>query len=103
MHEFIKVLIPITEHFPRYQKQILGRRLEEKILDLLDLLIDAYYGVGKSKKSKLYTANLAIEKLRHLLRITYEQKYINPKKLDMLMEQLYEIGSMVGGWIKSLK
>ena len=89
--------------FPRHQKHILGKRLEEKALDLLDLLLEAYYGAQKSKKSTLYRANLAVEKLRHLIRLTFELTYINSKKLDQLMAYLLEIGRMIGGWIKSLK
>lgn len=103
MHAFIKSVIPAIEHFPRHQKHVLGKRLEEKALDLLDLFLEAYYGPKQSKKAKLYAANLSIEKLRHLIRLSFELKYINAKKLDHLMNQLLEIGKMTGGWLKSLK
>jgi len=103
MHAFIKSVIPVIEHFPRHQKHIMGKRLEEKALDLLDLFLEAYYGPKQSKKSKLYAANLSIEKLRHLIRLSFELKYINAKKLDHLMGQLLEIGKMTGGWLKSLE
>ncbi len=102
MREFIKTVVPVVNNFHRPQRFLLGSRIENQALDLLDLLLETYYGPKHSKKSKLYAANLSIEKLRHLLRLAYELKYLNPKKLDQLMELLLEIGRMIGGWLKSL-
>ncbi len=99
---FIKTLIPAVDNFQRRQRFILGARIENQALDLLDLLLEAYYGAIKAKKSKLYAANMAIEKLRHLLRLAYELKYLSGRKFDQFIEALLEIGRMVGGWIKSL-
>ena len=100
---FIKMIIPVVDDFHRHQRFILGARIENQALDLLDLLLETYYGPKSAKRNKLYTANLLIEKMRHLLRLTYELKYINSKKLDQLMDLLLEIGRMIGGWLKSLK
>ena len=103
MREFIKILVPVVDNFHRHQRFIIGARIENQALDLLDLLLETYYGPKQSKKTKLYAANLSIEKLRHLLRLAYELKYMNSKKLDQLMQMLLEIGRMIGGWLKSLK
>ena len=100
---FIKILIPVVDNFHRHQRFIIGARIENQALDLLEILLEAYYGSKQNKKDKLIKANLSIEKLRHLLRLVYELKYFNAKKLDHLMNDLLEIGRMVGGWLKSLK
>lgn len=77
-------------------------RIENLALDILDLLLEAYYGPVKDKRTKILAANMAIKKLRRLLRLAYELKYLSDLKFDQFIEALLEIGRMVGGWIKSL-
>ena len=84
------------------QTSLKGSRAREGYLVILfDLLLEIYYGERQSKKNKLQNANLMIEQIRHLLRLSYELKYINAKKLDLLMNQLLEVGRMIGGWLKA--
>ena len=103
MRNFIKTLIPIVDNFHRHQRFIIGSRIENMALDILDLLLEAYYGPKATKKAKLQQVNLSIEKLRHLLRLVFELHYLNAKKFDWLIAELLEIGRMVGGWLKSLE
>ena len=103
MRNFIKTLIPFVDNFHRHQRFILGARIENMALDILDLLLEAYYGPKATKKAKLLQVNLSIEKLRHLLRLVFELHYLNAKKFDRLIAELLEIGRMVGGWLKSLE
>lgn len=40
---FVKYLLPIVNKFPRTQKFILGDRINNKVLDIHELYIEAYY------------------------------------------------------------
>jgi len=102
-YDYVKVLIPLINTFPRNQRYILGEHMEKMALGTLELLIDAYYLPKGAKKSKLHRVNLHLEKLRYLSRLCYELGYYNSAKYETLTEKLLEIGRMTGGWLKSLK
>ena len=101
-YDFLKEIIPTINSFPRDQRHILGNRIELLTLDILETLVEAYYTPKAQKKPLLTKVNLALEKLRFLLRISYEMGYFNSKRYSLLSGQLLEIGRMTGGWIKSL-
>ena len=96
--DFIKWFLPKIEKFPRNYKFLFGDRLVELQLDLLENLIEAYY--RKEKLGHLREANIQIEKLRHLLRISTEMRFIGLQQLEYATRELNTIGSLVGGWIR---
>jgi len=96
--DFIKWFLPKIEKFPRNYKFLFGDRLVEIQLDLLEHLIEAYY--RKDKLGNLRAANVEIEKLRHLLKICTEMKFMTLSQLEFSTRALNQIGSMVGGWIR---
>ncbi len=96
--DFITWFLPKIEKFPRNYKFLLGDRLVEIQLSLLERLIEAYY--GRDKRTSLRAANVAIEKLRQLLRICVEMRFLSVAQLEFATRALHEIGSMVGGWLR---
>lgn len=96
--DFIKWFLPKIEKFPRNYKFLFGDRLVEIQLDLLENLIEAYY--RKEKLASLRAANVEIEKLRHLLHICMEMRFVSFDQLEFATRALNDIGSQVGGWIR---
>ena len=96
--DFIKWFLPKIEKFPRNYRFLFGDRLVEIQLDLLEHLIEAYY--HKEKLANLRAANVELEKLRHLLQISTEMRFISLDQLEFATRSLNQIGSMVGGWIR---
>jgi len=90
--------LPKIEKFPRNYKFLFGDRLVEIQLDLLEQLIEAYY--KKDKLGHLRTANVQVEKLRHLLQICTELKFMSLEQFEFATRSLNQIGSLVGGWIR---
>ena len=97
-NDFIVWFLPKIEKFPRNYKFLLGDRLVEIQLNLLERLIEAYY--TKDKRSSLRAANVAIEKLRHMLRLCVEMRFLSVAQLEFATRALQDIGSMVGGWLR---
>lgn len=93
-------LIPILEKFPRSQKFLLADRIENLLLDILELVISAVY--SKNKKDTLKEANLTLEKLRYLIRLCKDLKYLNIKRYEYISNSVNEIGTEIGAWIKSV-
>ncbi len=100
--DLIVYLIPILEKFPRSQKYILGDRVETKMLEIQEKLIEAYY-TKQNKVGILRAVNIQIEQLRYLVRLLHEMKYMNTEKYGTLSEKINEIGRMCGGWEKAMQ
>ena len=96
--DFILWFLPKIEKFPRNYKFLLGDRIIQIQLDLLEHLIEAYY--RRDKVSNLKAANVQIEKLRHLLKICVAMKFLTFDQLEFATRALNDLGGMVGGWIK---
>ena len=97
-YDLLKWLLPIVSKFPKDRRYTLGQRIENKLLDILELLLKANY--SKVKIDLLKKANLELEMLRYLIRLCYDLRFINLKRYEFCSEQINEIGKLVGGWIK---
>ncbi len=98
VHDFIKWAVPHVARFPRNQRYTIGERIENKLFDLLELLIEAQY--SKDKTNVLKKANLEIEQMRHLFRLCYDLHLINLKAYELSSGYLADIGTQIGGWLK---
>ena len=55
------------------------------------------------KKTTLQELDVEIMKLKAYLRLSYNLKFLPPKKYEIWSAKSVELGRMVGGWIKSSK
>lgn len=98
-YDLILWLLPKLGKFPRDQRFLLGDRIENTLLDCLELLIEATY--SREKAGILKNVNLKLEKLRFLVRISRDMRYVNIESYEFTARKIDEIGRMVGGWIKT--
>lgn len=101
-YELLKFMIGVLKHLPRDQKFLIGDRIQNLVEDIMELFIDAWYLPGSEKKSRLLQANIKLEKLRYYVRLCYELGFYNSIKYEAIVKKIQEIGSMNGGWIKTL-
>jgi len=99
IQDLLLYLIPQLAKFPRDQKFVLGDRIETKVLDVQERCLRAYY--SKDKREHLVEANLGLEVVRHLVRLSYDLRIINAQRYGVISEKVDEVGRMVGGWIKN--
>lgn len=97
-YEFLNWLFLTTEKFPKKARFTLSERLNNLGLDMVEDLVEARY--SKEKWRILQRSNLRLEKMRVLLRICYEQKFISQNNYKHAMYSLHEVGSMLGGWLR---
>lgn len=88
-----------TARFPRHHRYSLGNRIEETLLDLLDILIEARY--TREKLALLDRANILLERLRFQMRLARDLKALALNSFEFQAKAVEEIGRMVGGWRKS--
>ena len=97
-YDLIRWLMPTISKFPKCKRYTLGQRIEDNILDILALLLEANY--SKEKLNILKHANLKLEVFRHLIRLSYDLRFINIRRYELISKETNEIGRLIGGWIK---
>lgn len=99
-YDMLLYLVPVLNGFPRTQKFMLGDRIQTYVMDILEDLIEAYYSPKSSKKVHLKQANMKLEKLRYLIRLSKDLKCINFKRYGVISQKVDDIGKSIGGWMK---
>lgn len=102
-YELLKEIIPAINKFPKNQKFVLGDRVENAILDILELLIKAYYSKTDYKADILRNTNLKLESTRYLVRLCFELNLLSTRQYENFAKKINSIGNQIGGWIKTLK
>lgn len=91
------------DHFPKKSRYTLGDKIDNRFLNVLELIsLAAYQGVGE-KVATLDRAITGIDLLKFLLRVAWELKILDDKKYTHLSEEINEVGRQVGGWKKGIQ
>ena len=98
IYDLLLWIIPVLDKFPRTQKFLLADRIETELLDIMKLLIQAVY--ARQKSELLGQANLGLEQVRYLIRLSRDLKYLGLKQYRFASEKIDEAGREIGGWLK---
>jgi hypothetical protein len=94
----VRDLLGRTQKFPKRIRFTLSNRIDNLALDVYEGLIEARY--TRDKVPILRRANLDLEKLRLLLRLSHDEGHLDRRGFEHLARSLEEAGRMLGGWIK---
>ena len=97
-YDMVKWLLEHTAKFPKAQRFVMAKRLEETALLFYELLIEA--GKTDNKRPTLVKADIELEKLRLHLRLCKDLQLLTFKQYDYLSVQALETGKLLGAWIK---
>jgi len=86
--------------FPKHERYALGEKIENSILDAIEILVLANQSSKYEKEKILLRANSKIELLKILFRISLNCQIIDVKEYLETENRLQEIGKMTQGWIK---
>ena len=95
-HELLGWMILQLDQFPRSRRFTLGERIESGLLFVLERLIEAAY--LKQREDVLKSANLRLDVVRHLWRLSYSVKAISVKAYGQGSERMLGLGRQIGGW-----
>ena len=103
-YDAYKALVLMTVRLEKRWRYVLGARLENQILTLLEFLIMAKHAPKNLKSSYLLKAIASLEAARFELRLFLDLKAVdNETNIFKLQNMLEEIGKMAGGWFRSLE
>ena len=98
--KYMQYMIEVIMKMPRTEKFNIGNEFKNVMYKMLENILY----INKIKLDKrLYYLNLIDAEMntqRVMLRVMEKNKWIDEKKFQIAMEQLYEIGKILGGLIK---
>ena len=93
-------LIPTTMKFPRSQRFVLARRVQDAAFNFYEAITAA--GVSKDKRRWLYQADIELQRLRLYIRLSHRLEFISMRQYEHVSKMVVEIGNLLGGWQRSL-
>jgi len=99
-YDYTKWVLDRVDGLPKNQRFVLGTRLADAVLEVMETLAEATYARGAVKAQLLAQANRKIESVRWLVRICKDRNVISTRQFAFSAKALEECGRMVGGWLK---
>ena len=99
-YDYVKWVLDRVDGFPKNQRFVLGTRMADAVLEVMEVLAEATYARGPAKAQLLAKANRRIESVRWLVRITKDRNLLSAAQFAFSARSVEECGRMVGGWLK---
>jgi hypothetical protein len=99
-YDYTKWVLDRVDGLPKNQRFVLGARLADAVLAVMELLAEVAYARGVAKAELLEKANRKIESVRWLVRICKDRNLLSTRQFAFSAKALEECGRMVGGWLK---
>jgi hypothetical protein len=100
-YEFTRWLLEHTIRFPKSQRFVMAKRIEDAILNFYDLLLLAVK-VDINRKDTLQKAGYELEKVKHYLRLSKDMGLFSLRQYEYTSIAVVEIGKLLGGWMKKV-
>ncbi|MBM3271397.1 MAG: diversity-generating retroelement protein Avd [Candidatus Sericytochromatia bacterium] len=93
-------LLDRTARFPKAARFTFAIRIENLALDILEELVDARFAAGHAKVAALRRADGRLARLRILIRLSHDRRFLDHRAYEHVARGLDEAGRMLGGWRK---
>ena len=98
VYDLLQYLHSEIAGFPKSEKPVLGRRIYDSLLQILEHIIIANEETIKGHYLK--KASVELEKLRIFIRLANDFHLLSINKYGIICKKIDEIGRMLGGWIR---
>ena len=99
-YDLILWLMPRTLAFPREQRFVLAKAVQESALRFQERLIEAAAARGPAQQAGLARADVELTKLRFYLRLCRDLELLQTNQYFHVSQITAEVGRLLGGWIK---
>lgn len=98
-HDLARWVAERTRRFPKEQRFVLARRLQDAAFDLLE---DATLALelNAGRPARLGRVDEALVRLRVFARLASDLELLTERQVEHLARETAEIGRMVGGWLR---
>jgi hypothetical protein len=101
-YDLLVWLLPRTTKFPREQRFVLGKAVQETALRFQESLIEAALAKGRGSQEALARADVELAKLRFYLRLCQDLELITLRQYRHVAQMVSEVGRLLGGWRKKV-
>ena len=101
-YDFLLWLYPLVSRLPKHHRTVLGRQIEELGLSILLHILSANIARGIKRKAIQLLISEELDKLRILIRLTKDLRFISIKQYTYAAEKVNEIGKILSGWMQVL-
>lgn len=99
-YDLLRWLLPRCKDFPKVQRFVLTKRLQDAVLDFQESIVMANAHRGQARLDDLHSADGHLHKVRLYLRIAREEGWFSAGQYAHVSRMVQEIGALLGGWIK---
>jgi hypothetical protein len=101
----LDLAVSVQEQMPRSLKRILGEKITQHCVDLLELMALANAAQHDMHARAAYLEEVLTKQraVTVMLRVTFNRKHLSPKLWAESIELLGSIGKQAGGWLKNAK
>jgi four helix bundle protein len=101
-YDLVRWLIERTQSFPKSQRFVMAKRVQDTALDFYELLIEARKVSRRQRRETLLHADVKLEMLRLHLRLCYELELLSSGQYQHVSKQVVEVGKLLGSWRQGL-
>jgi len=102
-YDLVTWLIPKSLSFPRSQRFVVTKRLQDAALNFQERIIEANRQRGRVRLDRLRRADAELDKVRLYLRLALRWDWLTEGQYRHVSEMVKEIGTLLGGWIKQTR
>jgi hypothetical protein len=93
-------LMERTVDFPKSQRFVMAKRVQDTVLTFYELLVEARKVTARQRGVVLLQADVKLETLRLHLRLCHELKLLSSGQYKHSAQMVREIGKLLGTWRK---
>jgi hypothetical protein len=97
----LALAVKVQEQMPRSMKRILGEKVTQHCVDMLDLMALANASQRDARAERIEELLTKQRAVTVLLRVSHDSRYLSPKLWGESIELLGSIGKQAGGWLKT--
>lgn len=98
-YDLLQWLLRATESYPRSQRFVLARRIQDAAFDLQDALLEAGAQDGDARQQSLRRADLHLSKLRLYMRLSLDLDWLRLGQYEHAARMMDEVGKLLGAWL----
>lgn len=102
-YDLIVWLMQTTVNFPKSQRFVLAKWVQDTVLEFHELLIAARKVDVQQRKAVLLRADVKLETLRLHLRMCYELHLLSMDQYEYVSQRVNEVGKLLGTWRQGKK
>ena len=97
----LTLAVKVQEQMPRSMKRILGEKITQHCVEMLDLMALANASQRGNRTEHIEALLTRQRAMTVLLRVSHDSRYLSPKLWAESIELLGSIGKQAGGWLKN--